>query len=344
MAYSFSVANTPATGAVAIYLLISTMVTAGWTKVMDSDGTTYSSAGTQVTSGGAGAGGLANSKAWVRMRAPTVNGGSVVNQQREITFQRNTANNTQWRVKYSASAGFTGGSPSATVTPSSTDEIFLFGDGTDAVPTFGAGGWFTTDGNYRWHIACGGSAEFYSFVAFALTSGGTTGGCAIALDVMQSGTYSALDVDPAVMYFSSAHGNPNAGIGEIATSEFKNLTSANPCQGRAWYGPTSALGGSVVGNSRGITMCGWGNQAIGGGGTAAANPWTTNDDLLPALYGIRTNAVFAITGGGAKGFSTLFRFGSVNRTNLDTCDTVATKDKIFFGTMWLPWNGSVPVA
>jgi hypothetical protein len=74
MAYTFSVNNSPATGAVAMYTLISTLVTAGWTKVMDSDGTTYSASGVQVTSGNVGTNGLGNSSAWVRLKAPLVGG------------------------------------------------------------------------------------------------------------------------------------------------------------------------------------------------------------------------------------------------------------------------------
>ena len=90
MAYTFSVNNAPLTGATAMYTLISTLMSAGWLKKADSDGTTYSSTGVQVTSGNSGTNGLGNTNAWVRLQAPAVNQGTVVNQTREITIQRGT--------------------------------------------------------------------------------------------------------------------------------------------------------------------------------------------------------------------------------------------------------------
>lgn len=125
----------PATGAVAIYTLISTLIAAGWTKVADSDGTTYSSSGVQVTSGAAGTNGLGNANAWVVVRDPAG--------RREFCFQRTTTN-LLWRIKFSEAARFSVGSPSATRVPQGgvmaggsgvTDEIVLFGSGTDAAPT-----------------------------------------------------------------------------------------------------------------------------------------------------------------------------------------------------------------
>jgi len=99
----------------------------GWTVPRSSDGATYNSSGDQITTGGGGAGGMANNNAWFELRCP---GGL-----RSLMIQRTTGN-TLWRIKYSAAgAGFTGGTPTATRTPTATDEAVVRGGGTDAAPT-----------------------------------------------------------------------------------------------------------------------------------------------------------------------------------------------------------------
>jgi len=337
MSYIFSVNNTPATGAIAMYQLISTLITAGWTKVMDSDGTIYSASGAQVTSGNTGYTGLDNSNAWIRLRAPAVlKGGAVANQTREITFQRGTTQ-VAWRVKYSASAGFSGGSPATTVTPSSTDEVFMLGGGTDASPTFNS--WFSTLNTYNWHIIAGGSDEYYSFAAWAMAKGQTaSSGNMIALDVMALGSYPSIDVDPAVMFCSTAGTSSTT---DLTSALFAASTVTNPSLARAWFGSTSAAGAAVTGtNNVNVQMITYGSGTIGNSGTLGTNPWTNDDDLLPCLWG---NAA-TLGPRGIKGFSTLFLVGSVNRKNMDTCDFSYTgaKDKVYFNQFWLPWSGVTP--
>ena len=495
MAYTFSVNNSPTTGAVAMYTLISTLISAGWTKVADSDGTTYSALGTQVTSGAAGTNGLGNTNAWVRLQAPAVNGKT-----REFIFQRGTTNLT-WKVKYSAYGGFIGGLPTATATPcnetsyayseanqdattamysvlpgtgqsfttgiaatsliaakfflkktgvptgfavakvyahsgtigissiptgaalatsvpfdvstltasyaltelkftgsnsitldaltdyvvtieysggsgvatldvgrdgssptatgnSSTyngttwtavstsdlcgyvltgiqDEVYMWGGGTDVTPTF-FGQAFTTDAVYRWHIAAGGAAEFYSFVAWSQTIGSLVGNTSIALDVMATGSFPSADVDPAVVYCNS--GVPYT---EIVSSAFSSTTTTNSAKARAWLGPVSAAGASLTTNNVGVSMLSYGNTVIGNSGTLGGNPWVNSDDLLPCLWGCANTYAPR----GLKGFSTLFMMGTVNRANGDTSDTVSpgSKDKIYYGYFWLPWSGAVPL-
>ena len=166
-----SVTSTPATGAVAMWDLIDLLVnTCGWDKASDSDGTTYSSAGTQVTSGSSGAGGLGNANAWVRLVSPL--GG------RSLTVQRG-ASNLLWRVNYSAQAGFSTGSPGATRTPSASDSQLVKGGGTEASPTFS--GLFTTDGSYAWRVSAtlarygsGLGGDFAFWAVASLTAGGET--------------------------------------------------------------------------------------------------------------------------------------------------------------------------
>jgi hypothetical protein len=329
MAYTFSVNNTPANGSIAMYTLISTLVSAGWVKKADSDGTTYSATGVQVTSGATGTNGLGNNSAWVRIQAPAVNGGSVVNQQREFTFQRGTTD-LAWRIKYSASAGFiTGGS--AAVTPSSADEVFMFGGGTDAAPTYYGSALYTNAG-YRWHICCGGAAEFYSFVAWGVVNASTLVQNVLCLDVMAIGSFPSIDVDPAVTFFgtiASAAGN----------NTFASTNTTNPAQCRAWLGSTSAAGAATtLTNNQGVSIISY-YTTIGPLATLGTNPFTGKDDLIPCLWG-RAGATVPI---GVKGFSTLFMWGTVNRAGMDTCDTIGTKDKVFLTYLWAPWSGATPI-
>jgi len=335
MAYTFSVNNSPITSAVAMYTIVSTLMSAGWTKVMDSDGTTYSASGVRVTSGSAGTGGLGNTNAWIRLQAPAVNGGAVVNQTREITIQRGTTN-LLWRIKYSASALFTGGSPAATVTPSAADEVFMTGAGTDAAPTFLS--WFNADNNYRWHIAAGGAAEFYSFVAWGQNLGTfTASGAAICLDVMATGSFPTMDVDPAVMYCSSA-----TSISEILSNSFPvtNLASSDvaSARARAWLGATSSAGASITSNNVNVGICRIGTSV--GALTTGSNAWTGKQNLLPCLWGNQNTTLPR----GVKGISTLFMLGTVLYANgTTTCSSIGTRDKIYFGNLWLPWSGATPL-
>lgn len=315
-----------------MYTLISTLVSAGWTKVMDSDGTTYSAIGAQVTSGSSGANGLGNTNAWVRLQSPPTNGGTIVNQTREITIQRGTTD-LVWRIKYSASALFAGGTPGISQTPLSTDEVFMIGGGTNASPTFG--NLFATNQTYRWHVVCGGASESYSFVAWSFLAGGGTNTCTIiALDVMATGTYPATDVDPAVMIVD-LNGNPFNFI--FLNSGFGATTVTNPAVARGWLGATSAAGASTASNSVGMFMTG--SSTFAKSGTIGTNPWTGNLDLFPQMWG---SAV--VSPKGIKGFSTLFRYACVTRNNMITCDVtgVNSKDRICVGQVWIPWDGSDP--
>jgi len=331
MAYTFSVNNIPLTGSVAVYQLVSTLVSAGWLKKMDSDGTTYSSTGVQVTSGASGTNGLGNSNAWVRLQSPPTNGGTIVNQTREITFQRGTTD-LVWRVKYSASALFTGGTPGISQTPSSTDEVFMAGGGTDASPTFYA--LFNTNQTYHWNVACGGFADGYSFIGWSVAAGTLNGAATnIFLDVLASGTYPATDVDPAVMHCD----NSGTIFNTVFAAAFPSTNLTNPALARAWLGATSAAGASLVTNSVNVGMVSF-NQ-FGKSASISTNQWTKKNNFYPAMWGSNFSSPKGI-----KGFSTLFKFAAVNRVGLTTYGVASAnaKDIISTGQIWVPWNGTDP--
>lgn len=139
-----SAQTTPATGAACMFDFKEFAKANGWTVPRSSDGITYNPSGDQITTGAAGAGGMANNYAWFELRCPAG--------LRSLVFQRITTN-LLWRVKYEGpGSGFTGGTPTATRVPTATREVVVRGGGTDAAPT----GYtlHTTDGTYRAIFTC----------------------------------------------------------------------------------------------------------------------------------------------------------------------------------------------
>lgn len=247
MARTGNVNSTPATGAVAMYTVITQLLVSGWTKIRDADGTTYSSTGVQVTTGASGAGGLGNALAWFVLRDP----GS----RRQLCFQKASANNTQWRIKFSESAGFSGGSPSGTQVPSATDEQVVLGSGTDASPTMAT--LFQADAGYRFHVVSESAVVTGSnvYMFWFGTSTLVTGVCEtlFLLDGLRSGTYDSTDTSPMILWCSY-----NATNGPLYTwFGVSTPVSANNC--KAWF--KHGLSGSgwqaVVGSAFGAAAVGY---------------------------------------------------------------------------------------
>jgi len=179
-------------GAEFVYRLLAVLIAAGWTKPADSDGTTYSSSGGQVTGYATGTNGLNNARAWVRLQEP---GG-----RREWLFQRDTSTNEhQWRICYSAAAKFTGGSPGATQTPSATDEQIILGGGSHASPTFAQ--LVVAGGGYRAHLIAQSTVVGGCYGFWALTTVAGTGYCntAILQEPLWDNSYPAEDTDPCLL-------------------------------------------------------------------------------------------------------------------------------------------------
>jgi hypothetical protein len=327
MAYTWTSNTTPATGSVAMYSLIARLVAAGWTKKSDSDGTTYSATGVQVTSGAAGANGLANNFAWVRLQSPAGAGST------ELVIQRSNVNNTQWRIKVSMAAGFTGGSPGATQVPSATDE-YLIGGGTDASPTFAVffGG---ADGTYRY--SCGAdNAAPYTFWAGAFPTGGASPNHAFVLDFFTGGP--AGDGYTYAVYWSNstAFQYNTGGFVETISSASPSLAATFPKTtptAADWVAmPPMALvtfGGTVV-----VPVVGGNAQGL------PANPLTTKDDNFPMACG-RRNLIATPC---FKGVLSVMQWISNQASAIagDTQDVTGTKDRIIFNSVSLPWDGSVP--
>lgn len=167
--------STPSTGDDAIFALKQQAVTAGWSVPASGDGVaTYGAASDVITTSAA----LGTSGAWFRLRMPGAT--------RELLFTRK-ADATAWTIKYSV-AGFSGGSPSATVSPTATDSQTCIN-----------GTLLTTNGTYRWVISADDAAPYELWAAGLVVGSLATSG-AVALLAMATGSYDPTDVDPYALY------------------------------------------------------------------------------------------------------------------------------------------------
>lgn len=357
MAFFFDT-NNQATiyGASLMFKLKEVMKLAGWTVMASSDGTTYNASGDQITTATTGAGGMNNSLAWFRIRMPTLN--SVT---REFLFQRNsTAENAtviSFRIKYSYSAGFTVGTPTITATsaPAATDQVFIFGSGADTAPLSTQVDGVTTVQLFQqisstYHVCAGDSSEGYMFYWVANPAGGVQAGYSsptsgMILEPMLSGTYPTEDVEPFIIHCAATLGAPTTkcfvfnGLSIGAAADVSGTwTHGWMKKGLVGEAFKSLIGSVYMENS--IVPKAAGNQILG------TNPYTTKDDLLPIPYARKTNTSVNTASGGPYGWKGLGRhmywLMSADRANGDTFTVSTTRDRIIYGDVSLPWDGSVP--
>lgn len=297
---------TPANGSVAVYQLKEFLKTHGWEVLSSSDGTTYNAAGDQITAAGSGAGGMANNAAWFRIR----NGSAGAP---ELTWQRST--NLNWRVKFSQLAGFVGGAPGATQTPSATDEAIVVGSGSDAAPGYAA--LLSTDNTYH-------------FLVGAEASGQRRLWC-VTYDISGLALRNTLVLDRV------AHATPTD-TGLYVVGHVQGLTPStfgvDTSGGALWTTRPSATAGAPLRCS----ACFIGNNTGPLPGVTSANPITARDELTPVVYARRSNHA----NGFYKGVSTMLKWTGVPRANCDTLSLDSARDHIVFPLIALPWDGSAP--
>lgn len=292
-----------------VFYLKTQLVARGWVVKASSDATTYNATGDQITGFNSGANGLANTNAWFRIQCPSMGGVT-----RELTFQRSTT--TNWRIKYSYSAGFTGGTPGITQTASATDEQILLGGGTDASPTYSS--LFSGTNKYGF-ITCGDSNEGYAFYSLLLGQQPLAYNSQIsnffAMDRISSGSISAGDVDGYVFYITAG-----------ATLN----TSLTP---KGYY--KKGLSGEAFTS---FLIYDWTIQSR----TFATNTFGSNMsnnkcNVLPILYG-RTTAPI-----GYKGFSHMIGVATMQWFSGTLLTSASLNDKIVAHTFILPWDGVTTV-
>lgn len=297
---------TPATGSVAFWTVIEMLVNAGASILSCGDGNTYDPTGTLITSGASGAGGLGNTNAWVRLGL--VSG-------HELTIQRG-ASNLVWRVKYSAQAGFSDGTPSATQTPTATDQAIRCGGGTDASPTYFT--MFGTDASYKLDGCADSSSGAFWFVPTLISGGAQSGGLVFdPLNQVLSG-----DTEPTGFVVVAA--------GATFSSGTLSSTSASATTSGAMGWMDYGLGSATFVACPILTFGGWPNNAD-------KNP-RTNKKIIRRCEYQRVASLGGVTG--QKGTSTVICWNATSRSNRELY-LVGSSYRICYTDVNLPFVSSV---
>lgn len=312
MTYIFS-KTTPSTNGVAIFTLKEHLKSAGWVVKSSGDATTYNSTADQITSGASGAGGFGNNNAWVRIQAP--------DGYQEFILQR--TGTTTIIIKYSRLDHFIGGSPSATVVPTATDEVSVHPSSS----------FYLFDGTFRYFI-CADNEFPYTFWSGTYPIGrnsfGTSSGF-LALEYFLAG-----HPDDGNLYMiikASASTNP-FGIGIGSTTD-ETRTSASALRSITTVASTTP---SIYVDMGGASYSlGSATHVYPDNGTS--NPISGRDEVIPILWArssFRDNP-------GYKGIGSMVKWTGTPHLIGHTLSIESERDQIVWGSASLPWDGSIPI-
>lgn len=310
-----------------LYSMLGRFLTAGWTCIASGDAfSLFSTTGNIFTNAGTGAGGMGNTGAYFVVRMPGASN-------RQLLFELNQANTPLW-IKYSFSAGFSGGGVS--VIPTATDQRDIIGStalgGGQAMFVGGSGNCrvsmaFDNAAPYGWWMIC------HRIVSTHIET-------LLAMDPIATGTGLIGDLDPYL--FLAAFGASGTGL------PFYN--------GNTWLQPACGAYPLNIGQ---YGCTGWKNKGYVGEAWASfawhslyaypnkpalnligTNPSNSKDMLVNVPYMVANPPQPA---GGWKGVSSLFWFVTTDRGIGDDFTIVSARDYRSVGGMAVKWNGSIPV-
>jgi hypothetical protein len=246
---------------------------------------------------------------------------------RQICIQRGSDTST-WRVSYSPSLTFSGGSPSATVAPTAADVQYVVGDASNYWYMFSTGGVGTTRLKAMYQ-----DAAPYGFWLLGHPSGGGLGYTELFKDPLETGSYPSEDLEPYVW------GTNNITPSAYNQTAYKAQHSMSLPVSDGTGGPRGFLGTSWVNlpalyfrdNSNAIEP--------GVANCLSVNPFNGKDDMLPVMYA-RYAGYFGPSG--YKGRSSLFRWTGITRGVGDTLSKTTSKDRIVLGHVSAEWDGTTP--
>jgi hypothetical protein len=306
----------------------------GWSASSSGDGlSAYSPVYTLdvLSSSGSGANGFGNSNAWFSISH--LQGG-------HFCFQRGSSD-SQFRVKYSPSVGFSSGAASNKV-GSASDEKIILGGGTDANPIFDQ--LFRTSGeqlkcHYVFDLATGYWAMF----------GNKFGVQGISFlhvfDKLQNTNLS--DSHPYVIILDGQNGSPSTSPGSVAalnSGSLNAVSSAPKVSGYIKRGDALEYFGSIQAFEPSID----GTPIIGSSTySMPSSPYTSKDGTMPLIYAKRPNSTPSSPfPSGIKGQSAFLKWHLQARSTYYTFSSkisrssTATEDRIVIGNISLPWDGS----
>jgi len=305
--------STPATGAVAIFELITLLLAAGWVITRWSDATTYTDAtGAPLSanpygSGGSGAGNLGNTSAWFTVRAS--------DSSREWLFQRE-ANDQTWTISRSKSGFIVGGD--ATTPSTSTDSTDIY---TNAA--------FFSAPPGRLFVSAD-DANGYGWRLMVMNTGGGNVRTLIADEPLDAPD--PADTDP---YLWMGYYDPT-GLGLYNSSE--QLCTYVYAAGRV-YKRFTGVGSNQRVSLLALTAYGSGLGAPPQNVSCGGLPSTFNEVPLPIPVSL-VGTPSATTGW--CGFTRTLRWATVrDRANGQTLDG-APSYWLYAAGLWLPWDSSTP--
>lgn len=299
----------PTTGAEAAFEMKEVMVTAGWTVMYSGTGTGGTHGASDLIIDGTV---LEGTRAWFRIRHP--------DGIRELIIQRINGN-MLWRVKFSLAAGFTsaptgGGSIDEDHTPSATDEEDILGGGTDNAPASSA--MFGSDGTYQWKVGADDTSP-YNVYAFGLPTGGGIVNATWIIETLSQ--LQITDADGTYIYIKKT------------TPTYINLWS--DASGGYCFAPSATP--TIWTNYGALIYYTDATRIIPS--SMGSNPISGEDELFPVPFGRKAG----VSNSGYKGISIQLKWTGTSRSSGDTLTVSTTRDRIIFGDISVPWDGSVPV-
>lgn len=327
MAFSFQLNSFPATGGEAMWLFKQFMVSKGWSVARSGSGTgnAFNNSGDVHAAAGPYSGTLDLVNAWFELRQP-----ASVSPRRSLLFQNTSAAATAWRVWYSSNGtGFAGGSPSATVRGTATDE-----QGVINTPS-GTSQWLPTNYSYRMDVIVGGASEGYGFFfGTRPTSAGYAS--VLSLDVLEQADQA--DTDPAII---GSHFQSDTRFALSSNNSLYSTTSQNQISGcsMGWFRKGLSLANFVT-----YPAC-----FIGGGEGFGTLVPVSSDRITQKVDNSYVDfPIWYWRGGtthtterGKKGRSTLYRSSQpsygIFRPNIQLT-------RMCVGALSIPWDGStIPI-
>ena len=308
MTYVNAVNLTPANGGEAMWALKELLLTAGWTVVRSTDGTSTANSDLWPTATEANIGTV-----WLILQKP----GST----NQILMQRQGAE-PSW-LFYFARDGYDLATGNTTTRPSPD----LASGERPLQPINGQTIFFPNGGTYRYHIVADNQAP-YSFWSAAYVIGGGNPLGILVYDPIVSGTEGTGDTDPyAFIVGHQSNGYYAFNIDRLPSIVYYPLANAYLVDAtvpanfvNVAYAPPVVIGAS-------------GSSAYAFPGGVGTNPYTANEDMVQALIVRHVSYPAPV---GYKGISTLVRFVGTNRSTGDTI-TVAPNTWIVMQNVALPW-------